>query len=163
MAVENKWVDTAVEAGKKGNPGNVMPGRVFAFACTFEVAAADDDGSVFKLAKVGANMIPYELMLNCDAITGFTSADLGLYKENGVEADKNIFMSAHDINAGAAIGSEIDGLHDLGVDNIGKKVYELLGLTDATRAEDSYVLALTANTIGSAAGTISVRGLFIQG
>lgn len=163
MAVVNKWVNSDVEAGKKGNPANVMPGKLFGFACTFEVAAADDDGSVFKLAKLGANMVPLKLELNCDAITGFTSADLGLYKENGGEADKNIFMAAHDINAGAAIGSEIDGLHDMGVDKIGLKLYELLGLTDATRAEDSYVLALTANTIGSAAGTVSVRGLFIQG
>ena len=118
---------------------------------------------MFKLAKLGANMVPLELWLNCDAITGFTSADLGLYKEDGTEADKNVFMAAHDINAGAAIGSEVDGLHDMGVDKIGKKLYELLGLTVATRSQDSYVLALTANTIGSAAGTISIRGSFIQG
>jgi hypothetical protein len=44
MAVENKWINSDVEAGKKGNPANIMPGQVFAFACTFEVAAADDDG-----------------------------------------------------------------------------------------------------------------------
>ena len=163
MAVQNKWVDANVAAGDKGNPANIMPGRVFAFAATFEVAAADDDGSVYKIAQVGANMVPLKLELNCDAITGFTSADLGLYKLDGTEADKNIFMAAHDINAGAAMGSEIDGLHDLPVEKIGLCLYELLGLTVATRTQDNYVLALTANTIGSAAGTISLRGLFIQG
>lgn len=162
MAVVNKWVNADVEAGKKGNPALIMPGQVFGFACTFEVAAADDDGSIFKLGKVGANMIPLQLLLNCDAITGFTSADLGFYRENGDAADVNVLMAAHDINAGAAIGSEIDGLHDMGIENIGKKVYELLGKTLATK-DDAYVLALTANTIGTAAGTISVRGLFLQG
>ena len=163
MAVENKWIDTAVEAGKKGNPGNVMPGQIFGFACTFEVAAADDDGSIYKLAKVGANMIPLDIKINCDVITGSSVWDLGFYKENGVEADKDILMSNADLSGGKALGSEQNGLASLGVDNIGKKVYELLGLTDATRSEDSYVLALTADTVGSAAGTVSVRGLFIQG
>ena len=163
MAVENKWVDTSVEAGKKGNPANVMPGKVFAFACTFEVAAADDDGSIYKLAKVGANMIPLDIKINADALTGFNDADLGFYKENGVEADKDILCDGMDISAGKALGSEQNGLASLAIDKIGSKVYELLGLTDATRAEDSYVLALTANTAGSGAGTVSVRGLFIQG
>ena len=163
MAVENKWVNSDVEAGKKGNPANVMPGKIFGFACTFEVAAADDDGSIYKLAKVGANLIPLRIDINADALTGFNDADLGFYKENGVEADKDILADGMDISGGKAIGSEQNGLVSLGVDNIGKKVYELLGLTDATRAEDSYVLALTANTAGSGAGTVSVRGLFIQG
>lgn len=163
MAVENKWVDTAVEAGKKGNPGNVMPGQIFGFACTFEVAAADDDGSVYKLAKVGANMIPLQIWINNDAITAGTDYDLGFYKENGVVADKDILADGADLSSAHAMGSELTGLSNLGAENIGKKVYELLGFTDATRAEDSYVLALTANTAGTAAGTISVRGLFIQG
>ena len=163
MAVENKWVNADVEDGKKGNPALVMPGQIFGFACTFEVAAADDDGSVYKLAKVGANMIPLFLWLNCDAIAGATDYEMGFYKENGDAADIDVLMGSEDINAGAAIGSEVDCLQDMGVANIGKKVYELLGLTVATRSEDSYVLALTANTVGTAAGTISVRGAFIQG
>lgn len=163
MAVVNKWVNADVEAGKKGNPGLVMPGQIFGFACTFEVEAADNDGSIYKLAKVGANMIPLQIYLNCDAITGATDYELGFYKEDGTAADIDVLMGSEDIHAGAAIGSEIDCLQDLGVENIGKKVYELLGLTVATRSEDSYILALTANTVGTAAGTISVRGLFIQG
>jgi hypothetical protein len=163
MAVENKWVNADVEAGKKGNPALIMPGQVFGFACTFEVVAADDDGSVFKLAKLGANMIPVSLTWNSDAITGFTSADLGLYKEDGTEADKNLFMAAHDVNGGFARGSELNGLHDLAIENIGKKLYELLGLTVATRSQDAYILAMTANTIGSGAGTVSITGTFLQG
>jgi hypothetical protein len=107
-------------------------------------------------------MVPVYIDINCDSLAGCTSVDLGFYKENGVVADKDVLMVAHDINAGAAIGSEIDGLHDMGVENIGKQVYELLGKTVDTR-ENAYLLALTLNTAGSAAGTIAVRGLFIQG
>lgn len=163
MAVVKKWVNSSVEAGKKGNPASVMSGRPFSFATTFEVAAADDDGSVFYLAKVGANMIPLSLELNCDAIAGATDYEMGFYKEDGVAADIDILMGSEDIHAGAAIGSEINCLQDMGIENIGKKVYELLGLTAATRSQDAYILALTANTVGTAAGTISVRGTFIQG
>lgn len=163
MAVENKWVDSLVEAGKKANPGNVMPGKLFGFACTFEVAAADSDGSIFKLAKLNANLIPLQIKVNADASLGTSAFDLGLYKESGVVADKDLFMADVDLTAGAVMGSEVDGLTNLGVENVGKKLYELLGLTDATRAEDSYVLAFTADTAGGAAGTISIRGLFIQG
>ncbi len=162
MAVENKWVDANVAAGKKGNPGIIGPGQVFSLAQTFEVAAADDDGSVYKLGIVGANMIPLKVEWNNDAIAGATSYDLGFYSEAGVAVDKDILMAAHDINAGAAMGSEIDGMHDLPIDKIGKKVYELLGKTLTTK-ENAYVLAVTANTVGTAAGTISVRASFIQG
>ena len=163
MAVENKWVNSDVAAGKKGNPALVMTGKVFAFACTFEVAAADDDGSIYKLAKVGANMIPLDIKINCDALTGFNDSDLGFYKENGDVADKDILADGMNISGGKALGSEQNGLASLPVDKIGSKVYELLGLTVATKTEDSYVLALTANAAGSGAGTVSVRGLFIQG
>ena len=162
MAVQNKWVDANLAAGKKGNVGIVGPGQVFSLAQTFEVAAADDDGSVYKLGIVGANMIPLKVEWNNDAIAGATSYDLGFYSEAGAAVDKDILMAAHDINAGAAMGSEIDGLHDLPIDKIGKKVYELLGKTLATK-ENAYVLAVTANTVGTAAGTISVRASFIQG
>ena len=162
MAVEKKWISANIVAGKKENSGLIMPGQVFAFANTFEVAAADDDGSVYFVGNINANMIPLKLDWNSDAIAGATSYDLGFYTEAGVAVDKDILMAQHDVNAGAAMGSEIDGLHDLPIDKIGKRVYELLGKTKATK-EDSYILAVTANTVGTAAGTISLRGLFIQG
>ena len=162
MAVEKKWISANIVAGKKENSGRIMPGQVFAFANTVEVAAADDDGSVYFVGNINANMIPLKLDWNSDAIAGATSYDIGFYTEAGVAVDKDILMAAHDVNAGAAMGSEIDGLHDLPIDKIGKRVYELLGKTKATK-EDSYLLAVTANTVGTAAGTISLRGLFIQG
>ena len=162
MAVEKKWISANIVAGKKENSGLIMPGQVFAFANTFEVAAADDDGSVYFVGNINANMIPLKLDWNSDAITGATSYDVGFYTEAGVAVDKDILMAQHDVNAGAAMGSEINAMHDLPIDKIGKRVYELLGKTLATK-EDSYLLAVTANTVGTAAGTISLRGLFIQG
>jgi hypothetical protein len=158
-----KWVNTAVAAGKLGNPANIMPGKQYSFAIAFEVAAADADGDVYYLAQLSANAIPLSLKLNCDAIAGATSYDMGLYRMDGTVKDKDCFMAATDINAGAAIGSEIECLSAIGVDAIGaKKVYEFAGDSLASK-DEAYILAITANTVGTAAGTIAVRGTFIQG
>lgn len=168
MAVVTAWVNSSVEAEKKGNTANVMPGKLFAFACTFEIAAADSDASIFRLARLKSNMIPVSLLLNCDALTDSTSWDMGLYKTNGDVQDVDCFMAATDISTGYGIGSEINCLSALPIDDIGKKLWEItavaaVGTITIENKEDAYDLALTANTIGSAAGTISVRGLFIAG
>ena len=162
MAVEKKWVISDVESGKKGSPGKLMPGQTYSFATTFEVAEADSDGSIYKLAMINSNMIPLEIEINCDAIAGATDYDLGFYDNEGNAVDADVLMDGADINAGKAIGSEQNGLASLAVENIGKKVWELCGKTVNTK-ENAYVLALTANTVGTAAGTISVRGEFVQG
>lgn len=162
MAVINAFTDAAVAAGKLGNPAHIMPGQIFGFACTFETAASDDNGSKYKIAKVGANMIPLQLYWNSDAIAGFTSADMGFYKENGDAAEVDILMAAHDVNGGFAFGSELDCLHDMPLTSVGKKVWELVGATVSNK-EEAYVLAITANAAASAAGTVSIRGIFIQG
>ena len=163
MAVINAFVNADVAAGKKGNPALVSGGQLRSFVSVFEVASGDDDGSIYKIAKLPANAILTSLTLNSDAITGLTSIDCGLYKESGVVADANLFLSAEDIAAGQAIGTAQDAMEDLALENLGKKLYEQLGLTVATATETAYDLALTANTVGSAAGTIVVRGTYILG
>ncbi len=162
MAVKNEWVDALVEAGKKSSPSKIMPGNIFGFACTFEVEAADDNDSVYKLALVGGNMVPLSLSWNSDAIAGFTSADIGFYTEAGVAVDQDILMAQHDVNGGFARGSELNCLHDLAIDKIGLPVYEILGKTLTTK-ENAYVLAITAVAAPSAAGTVSIYGTFLQG
>ena len=128
----------------------------------FEIAAADSDGDIYKVAQLPANLVPLDMKINNDAITAGTSYDLGLYKENGVVADKDLFVAAADLSSAHAAGSELYGLSAVAIDKVGKKLWELLGLTVNTK-EENYILAFTANTVGTAAGTISLRGLFIQG
>lgn len=161
MAVENKWVNSDLEAGKLGQASKVAGGKVISIAGTFEVAAADDDGSIYKLAKLPANAVPIRALVNNDAIASGTDYDLGLYKEDGVVADKDILADGLDMSSAAAMGSEKNGLANLGgadpLAAVGKKLYELLGLTAVTKDQEAYILAFTANTVGSAAGTISYR------
>jgi hypothetical protein len=165
MAVRNEWVgDSAVESGKLGQSSKASGGKIVTVSGTFEIAAADDDASIFKLAKLPANAVPIKCDIYSDVITSSSSWDLGLYKEDGTVADVDIFMAAGDISGGKAITAPLNGLTNLGgadpVAAIGKKLWELLGLTVKTKQE-AYVLALTANTIGSIAGTVSYTFQYI--
>lgn len=163
MAVENKYVDSNIVAGKNTNPAFSQGAQMFGAVSTFEVAAADSDGSVYRLFKgVPGDLILIQAKLACDAITGATDYDLGLYETNlGAVVDKDCFADGVDISAGYAFGSEKDMLITLDVANIQKRIYEVGGHTIVTR-KHSYDIALTANTVGSAAGTVSVRALFLQ-
>lgn len=157
MAIVTAFVDAAVAAGKKGNPALVSGGKNLTISGTFEVAASDDDTSVYKLAKLPSNAIPIKCEIYNDAIAAGTDYDLGLYKENGDVEDKELFASALDMSSGAALGSPKDGLAtEPALANFGKKIWELLGKALGSK-EEGYVLALTANTVGSASGTISYR------
>lgn len=166
MAVENKYVNSDVAADKKVNSAFNEGQNRITMICTFEVAAADSDGSIYRLFKnVNPDLIPVAITLLNDAIAGCTSVDLGLYEPleiGGAVIDANVFLAAEDINAGNARSSAVDGLTAVAIENVQKKIYELAGHTLTTRKQ-GYDIALTANTVGSAAGTISVIAEFIQG
>ena len=167
MAVEDKYIDASVAAGKKGNPGKVAGGKVLEITGTFEMAAADSDGSIYRLARLPANAIPVEATLFADAAVDATDVDLGLYHENlGAVVDADLFADGLNLTAGIAITvNGNNGLTNLGgadpLAALGKKLWELLGLDAPTRG--GYDLALTANTAGGAAGTVGYRFRYILG
>lgn len=156
MAVRNEWADTNVQAGKKGNPGNISGSKVVKSILTFAVAAADSDASIIRIAKLPAGAVITKFDLYCDAITGCTSVSAALYKENGsVLASSTVLAAAKDIAAGQAIGSPENMMADVALADLGKALFELLGLTSATKTEQAYDLALLFNTIGSGAGNVT--------
>lgn len=156
MTVVNEWGSTLVEAGKKDDAAKVFGGKLMCVAFSAAVAAADEDGSVYKLAKLPANAIPVKCEIVADAIASGTDYDLGLYDEKGTTVkDKDVFAQTIDFSSGFAIGSATNGLKTgPSIANIGKRIWELAGDTVNTK-EAGYVLALTANTVGSAAGNIA--------
>jgi len=168
MAVEDKFVDALVAAGKKGQPIKTGGAQVLSLAGNAEVAAADDDGSVYRLARVAANAIPLFAWIGADAITAGTDYDLGLYKPGvgGAVVDKDLLADGLDLSSGVAITANLNnGLTNLGgadpLAAMGKTLWALLGLSVPNRQD--YDLALTANTVGSAAGTIAWRLFYALG
>lgn len=159
MPVENKYVDANIVAGKKSLNGYGC--EIVAYAVTFEVAAADDDGSVYRIIKsIPSNLIPFNISIMCDAITGGTDWDLGVYKTDlGAVIDKDILMDGQTFATALtrATGHQLG----LGIVNVDAVRSTLAALSAQTNPDDSYDLALTANTVGTAAGTVSVYAEFL--
>lgn len=166
MAVENKYVNSDLNAGKLANAAFSHGQKPFVLVNTFEVAAADDNGSIYRIAKnIDPDLIPVRIEVYNDAITSGTDYDLGLYEPleaGGAVIDADIFANTLDMSSGAARGSAKDGLENLNIDKVQKMIYELAGHTLSTKKR-GYDIAYTANTVGSAAGTISTLMFFVQG
>jgi hypothetical protein len=131
-------------------------GRLYMKCGTIAVAAADDDNSTLRIARVHSSWILYSLRIFCDAITAGTSYDVGLYQiaaAGGAVVDVDAYASAVDLSS-AKTTAPIEVICEArDIIKIGQKVYQDAGLTaDSNRWYD---LVLTANTIGSAAGDIS--------
>lgn len=168
MAVEEKYVNANLEAEKLDAAAFTSGDKTICAVVTFEVAAADDDGSVYRLLKgVPADLIPTKFEIACDAITAGTDYDLGLYESTvggvaGSVIDADKFADGIDLSSAVAFASAIDGLQTLDIDEVQERLYTLAGQTLDDHSTD-YDIALTANTVGSAAGTISVKFWFVQG
>lgn len=172
MAVKDAYVDSLAAAGKKASPGNMAPGQVFAFACTFEVAVADDSASIYRVANLGANLIPYELCVMADDAFDVTTVDVGLYEPGagGAAVDIDCFADGLATNGDAIDTADLacNALVSLPIDDIGKRLWEITSVVAAksyTAADhpQSFDLAITVKSDPGAAATVSVRGMFIQG
>lgn len=127
---------------------------------TVEVAAADDDTSVYRMFQVPSNAIIFKIDVKNDAITAGTSYDFGVYNippRNGSTAvgavvDADAFASAVDMSSARVAPLDIVN-EALNIDKAEKRLWEILGLSRDPGIE--YDLAFTANTAGTAAGTIS--------
>lgn len=139
----------------------LVKGQLFRAVAKFEIAAADGDGSTLRIVNLPSNCIVTSIKIFNDAITGSTSWDVGLYRttqDGGAVVDADLFASAVDINAGLE-GTELR--FEAGttgpIDYIEYRLWQLADLGAATYTADpgyEFDLVATANTIGSAAGTI---------
>ena len=164
MAVQDKFIDALVAAGKKGNPGKVSGGKICTVVFTFEQAAADNDTSVYRLARLPANAIPVKCEIYADGAIDGSDYDLGLYDPGvgGAVVDANCFADAIDLSSGVAVTAGANnGLKSLAIEDVGSKIWEILDLSAPGRQD--YDLCLTANTAGGAAGTISGFFQYILG
>lgn len=124
---------------------------------TFEKPDDTADASVFRLGSFSTSLIPCKVVFMCDAIAGLTSVDLGFYKrDGGAVLDKDALMAAQDVHAGTRT---LDGMGAVDISNLGKTIADLLAATLSQTAQQQpgeVDLAITMNTAGTAAGTITV-------
>lgn len=164
MAVEDKYVDADIVAGKLPKTVAALGTKVFAVASTVEIAAGDDDGSTYRLFKgVPSSYIPLEVTVMSDGVTGGTDYDLGLYEVGvgGDAVDADVLMDGQTLASALtrATGHQL-GLGAVDIADAGSTLGELSGETDVSA---SYDVVLTGNTVGTAGGTVTVLALFAQG
>lgn len=166
MAVANTK-STAVANADEMQPrvqtqSHIQAGSSVVSVGTVEVAAADSDNSVYRLVRVSSGARVHKLEFMSDAIAGGTDFNLGLYKPanvgNGAVVDDNLFADALDFSSGNTVPVEVT-FDQIDIDDIEKRVWELLGLASDPHTE--YDVALTGITVGTGAGTISVRVEFV--
>lgn len=169
-AVINDYVgSTALQAEKKGQGLDQVAGNLFIGVVTFEVAAADSDASIYRLFKdVNSSLIPVSMRVSCDAITGCSDVDFGLYDSldaGGAVVDKDCLGDGLDISAGYSRILGLDCLVNVDLSEARKRLWELVDAVTLTlnTKKGAYDIAMTANTVGSGAGTVTVVAIFAQG
>lgn len=138
------------------NHVTLMGGRVRVQRATVEVAAADDDASVYRMFRVQSNWAIVSIVKFNDAITGGTAYDFGIYNTaaNGnAVVDDDVYAKDLDLSSADTSGTEI-AFEQRDIANIEKYIWEDAGLSADPVTE--YDLGFKADTVGTAAGTISV-------
>ena len=168
MAVEDKYVSSNVNGGKLEIPALSGGDRLHTVTQIFEIAAADDNNSVYRLATLPATAIITEIRIFNDAITGGTDFNLGIYEagEGKPAKDDNIFGDAIDLssaNSFSGSGVGLNGLENLDIADANKNLRELTPTPDPIGSHTSYDIALTGITVGTAAGTVRVVISYVNG
>jgi len=162
MAVEFKYVDSLLASGKKASPLNVFGTNVVVGVATAAVAAADDDTSKYVLFKdVPSNLVPVIMCVHNTAITGGTDYDIGLYKANlGAVVEVDILADGLDLSSARTVAT----LNNAGLTSltIANGTQDLATLSGASAPDAAYDIVLTANTVGTAAGTVRVTAVFAE-
>lgn len=145
-------------------PAYVSHGRLRSQVAKVEVAAADDDGSVYRLFRAWSGWRIESIEIGSDALTLGTAFELGVHQtaENGgavVDADE--FGSAVDLSTATGLTDKTYEAVVTEIDKIEQPLWERIGLTaDSNRWYD---ITLTATTVGTAAGTIAGRMRYVDG
>jgi len=129
---------------------------VYCSVGTVEVAAGDDDGSVYRFVRLPSSAKILEIYRYNDAITGGTVYDFGTYEtaaNGGAAKDADVFATNVDISAGTVVPVSV--LYEaLNIDKIEKRLWEMNG--DTTDPRRDYDICATGDTVGTGAGTISI-------
>jgi len=139
------------------NDVTLVGGRVRRIVETVEVGASDSNGSTYRIARIHSSWCVSSIKVFNDAITSGTSFDIGVYQtgaNGGAVVDADAYASAVDLSSARTTAPLEAAFEARNIDKLRNKVWQDAGLTVDPRRE--YDLVITANTIGSSGGTVSV-------
>lgn len=153
------YIDSNVSAGSKTTALAQLSADGKTGLATYEKTASDNDTSVLRFFKnVPVEMVLSEITVMCDAISGATNTDLGIYlPDGGAVLDKDLFMAGQTL---ASASKVLDGMAAPDIAYRGKTIKDLYETTNSTTLDASVRcvdIALTGNTFGTNTGTITIR------
>ena len=155
---------TAFDAVPKSvAPGYKHKSPLYISRDTAEVAADDDNGSVYRILRLPSNACIKELNLLNDAITAGTDFDIGVYQtadNGGAVVDINLFGDAIDLSSERTL--PLNAMYEGGIDIINgdTRLWELLGLSADPHRE--YDICLTGVAVGTGAGSVGLECVWSQ-
>jgi len=158
--VDNNTFDARTKAMKVGGTDAIFVRSVAT------ITSGDTNGSVYRVAKIPGNYVPFSLELFSSAnITNVNSADVGFYYDaefsSGAVIDVDALAAGLDLTtAKPRSAAGLFGLKSLSVADSGKTVAELLGL--GASEYQTFDLALTINVTAGASGVVWFDGVFIN-
>ena len=162
MAVEKKYAIDELETGYPQSNFKKEGQKLTSVVSRVTIATADTDASVYGLAVIPGEACIKDIKLATTAITAGTDYDIGLYRYKadgtiGAVIDKDMFLDGQTMAAARARGAEITGISALATASSDLTVAALAAaVSSLTEVDPLYVLAITANTVGSTDGTIVV-------
>lgn len=166
--------DSTIVANLEATP-NVMAdaselgGKQRALVATYEVLAADSDGDTYTMFPVSLDARVDDLQVVNDAITGGTDYDVGFYSitDNDLGA---VISTGDNLVDGQSMATARNvwtsllflGTNAMDQSAVAQKVWQICGYASLDAARDAnqtnqVYLVVTANTVGTATGTLSVK------
>lgn len=161
MAVVDKYTDAVTQAGGRANALTSLASQASIGVAGVSIAAGDDDGSKYRIFNnVPVSMtLSQVLLMVTTGITAATDYDLGVYKvaaDGGAVLDKDLFMDGQTL----ATAGILNGLSNVANANANMSIADLYFTANAANIGVSEVdIVLTANTVGTADGTLRVVAL----
>lgn len=138
------------------NPTTATEGNLRCSSVTISIAAADADGDIYHMLPVFSSWSIKSIWVLNDAITSGTSYDIGLYTSASTPAvvDVDAYASAVDMSSARTTAGFNAAFEARNITAINQKVHQDGAVT--TDPQAWYWLSLTANTVGSAQGDITL-------
>ncbi|WP_156464223.1 hypothetical protein [Afipia sp. Root123D2] len=156
MAVVTKYAGSAKDpVAANLIPAVLAEGRLRAINIpALAITTGDSIASLFYLGKIASNAVPLAGLstLKHGAVTSVNDADIGIYRD-GVAVDADLFADGIDISSAGAK----DPFAAVAVANVGKQVWELLGLANDPGVEYDIVLTIKV----AATATASIGGAIL--
>jgi len=148
-------------------------GRIRIKSATLSVDSGDDDTSVYRFFRVRSSDSIKEIRCYHDSITSGNDWDCGLYTINsGAAVDEDLYGDGytlavacpavpHVVATAAYLSMRFGDATTAAITDVNNMVWEDLGLSADPGLE--YDLVLTANTVGSATGDITIMVYYTAG